>query len=165
MSSLRSSEWFIVYFFLILLASIVVISHISHRKVQRLLEEIGPAKARQVEILGEIERPGVYEMREFSTVAEALKKAKPKRFADLSELNLTAIAPAVIEVPRLTVLRVFITGNGVKEPIHLLVEPQTRICQLKSKVLFNEDADLSVFRSRKMVSDGEEIQVGKRGCK
>ncbi|HAB99635.1 MAG TPA: hypothetical protein DCE71_07435 [Parachlamydiales bacterium] len=159
--SLNFSEWFVVSFFLMLLASLVVISKVSSWKAKNLLSEMAPLETRKIEISGEVLRPGVYELRSRSTCKEALERAHPKRFADLSHIDLTALAPAYLMVPRLENLRVLLEGEGV-EPCELSVPVGFRYCDLKSKILLRENGDPSVFRSRKMLSDKEVIFVEKR---
>lgn len=159
--SLGFSEWVIVSFFLILLASLVLVSKISSWKAKNLLSEMKPVETVQVKVLGEVLRPGVHELRMGSLCEEVLERARPKRFADLSQINLKAVASPTLFIPRLERLRILVQGEGV-ESCELFVPVGARVSDVKSKILLREDGDLSVFRSRRMLSDGEVIFVGKR---
>lgn len=159
--SLNFSEWFVVSFFLMLLTTLVAVSKVSSWRAKNLLSEMAPLETRKIEISGEVLRPGVYELRATSCCKEVLERARPKRFADLSHINLMALAPDHLEVPRLVELRIIVEGEGV-DPCELSVPVGFRYCDLKSKILLRENGDPSVFRSRKMLSDKEVIFVEKR---
>jgi hypothetical protein len=159
--SLNPSEWFVVSFFLILLCSLILIAKISSLKAKNILSAMPQMETVQIKVSGEVLRPGVHELRAGSLCGEVLERVKPKRFADLSGIDLKAPAPLAFFVPRLERIHVFVEGEGV-EPCELFVPPGTRISDLKSKIVLRQNGDVLAFRSRKMLSDGEVILVKKR---
>ncbi len=159
--SLNFSEWFVVSFFLALLVTLVIVSKVSSWKAKNDLLKMRPVETVRIEVSGEVFRPGVYELRAGSLCGEVLERARPKRFADLSKLDVKAVSPQSLHIPRLQMLRVFVRGDGV-EPCELLVPVGARISDLKSKILLRKEGNSTVFRSRKMLSDQEVIFVGKR---
>lgn len=160
--SLQFSEWFIICFFLGLLAVFVVVSKISSWKVQKTLSQIVPVRTVSVEVSGEVFCPGVYKLKETARLKELLEKAKPKRFADLSALDFSGPLPASLHISRLSAIHVTVSGEGVEQISILELEPGIRLSQIKSKIPLAKDADLSLFRSQRMLKDGEEILVKKK---
>lgn len=160
--SLQPSEWFVIYFFVVLLSSLILISKISSYKAGKYLgnEEIVPSIF--VEVTGEVKRPGSYEVRKGASCRDVLKKAKPKRFADLSKIDLDAEAPNSLAIAPLETIHVYVAGGGVDAPSEWILKPGARVLELKSKIRLTEDADLSPLQSRRMLLDGETILVGKR---
>ena len=137
------------------------LSNISRIQSKNFLPENKPVEKVFVNISGEIKRPGRYEMEAGSLEIEVIKIAGVKRFSDLSQFDLNRPAFSPIVVPKLKEIHVFVEGE-VSHPYDLVVRPGTRICDLKSKICVGKEGDLSVFRSRKMVVDGEKIWVSKK---
>lgn len=159
--SLNPSEWAVITVFLLLLSSLGLIAKISSWKARDLLSSAPPLETVQIEVSGEVLRPGVYELRKNSLCAEILERIRPKRFADLSGIDPKAPVFSPFYIPKLQELHVLIEGEGVC-PCELSVPPGTRVSDLKSKITFLENGDPSPFRSRKMLSEGEVIFVKKR---
>lgn len=161
-SSLQPSEWFIIYFFLALLASLIIIAKISSYKTGKLLGQEALIQSVLVEVAGEVQRPGIYTVRKGSSCREVLKKARPKKFADLSKIDLDAEAPSILVIQPLETIRVFVAGSGVDVLSEWILKPGARVSDLKSKIRLTEDADLSSLQSRRMLLNGETIFVEKR---
>lgn len=159
--TLDPSEWVVISAFLVLLCSLILIAKISSCRAKDLLSVEPLPKTIQIEVSGEVLRPGIYELPSESLCGEVLERVKPKRFADLSDIDPKAPVVSSFDIPKLTELHVLIEGEGVY-PCELSVPPGTRISDLKSKVDFKENGDVSLFRSRKMLSEGEVIFVKKR---
>ncbi len=58
-------------------------------------------------------------------------------------------------------IRIFING-AVEKPIELIVPTGTRICDLKSKVLFTADVDKSFLKRRRKLKNREILTVPKK---
>ena len=66
-----------------------------------------------------------------------------------------------IELTLLQEITVRIEGE-VEAPIELTLPIGARMSELKSKVVLTERADQSVFKSRRMLKDGEIVMVRKK---
>ena len=161
--TLKFSELFVISFFLILMVSMVLISRLSSAKAKSFLSDFRPTKLVQVEISGEVLKPGSFEVEVGSSVGEVIKKARPKRFADLCGLDKDQIVceKTVLEIPKLKEIRVYVVGE-VAQPYEFLVEPGTRVCQLKSKISLSENGDPAPLSSRRILADCEKITILKR---
>ncbi len=96
-------------------------------------------------------------------MGEVLRKARPKRFADLRSIDLKSplTASLQLKLEPLRSLRIHVTGAVASSGI-IDVEPGTRICHLKQKIQLSEEADLSFFKKRKFLSDGDVICVPRK---
>lgn len=160
--SLNISEWLVITLFLFLMAAMAVISKVSCAKAQEVLVQNHKEESVKIEISGEVHKPGVYEFEEGTTYGEALKKARLKRFADVSKISLDEkVHGTQIVVPSLKEIRVRVSGE-VRQSGELVVPAGTRICDLKSKINLTEQADPNVLSRRKILDDGEKIHVPKR---
>ena len=114
----------------------------------------------QLHIEGFVEKPGVYEFPAGTPIGEALRKAKPKRFADLRAIDpiLPLAESRELKIEPLQNLRIHVRG-AVINPETIEVEPGTRICHIKQKIQLSDEADLVFFKKRNYVSDGDVILV------
>ncbi|MBS0624822.1 MAG: SLBB domain-containing protein [Verrucomicrobia bacterium] len=160
--SLNISEWLVITLFLSLMVAMALISKLSSAKAQEIIVLNHKEDSVKIEISGEVHKPGIYEFEAGVTYAEALKRARPKRFADVSNLRLEdAVQGARIIVPGLEAIRIRVSGE-VKQSGELIVPVGTRVCDLKSKIELTAEGDPKVFSRRKILADGEKIQVPKR---
>ena len=114
----------------------------------------------QVNVEGFVEKPGVYEFPAGTPLGEVMRKAKPKRFADLRSIDLQSSLrdSQQIKIEPLNCLQIHVRGAvALAETIE--VEPGTRICQLKKKIQLTDEADLNFFKKRNYVSDGDVIFI------
>lgn len=159
--SLRSSEWVLVGSFLLLFSSIVIISQINRQK------EIGlplpPHQKISVAISGAVSKPGTFSVLPGMTLEAILRKSRPNRFANLRSLDLARRIeePLELHLELLTEIAVRIEG-AVEAPLALQLPVGTRICDLKSKVAYTPDADAKFFKSRRMLWDGEILEIPKK---
>lgn len=160
--SLRSSEWLLVSSLLLLLISFFAIARLhEHRRASQLhILSHKLHKPMDVVIEGAVAKPGVYSVLRGTVLKDVLKKSRPKRFADLRVLDLeqSVEEPMRIVVSELSVIRVFLSG-AVKIPVELEVPAGTRVCQLKNKINCEPLADKGFFKSRRMLKDGEELEI------
>jgi len=129
--------------------------------------ELSPAEAISVTFEGAVAKPGTYPIKPGTTLAQALKKAHPKTYADLKkiDLNQRISSPIRIQVEELN--EITITVDGAVATREVLVLPlKTRICDLKSKVHFTEDADPELLKAflkkRRALKDGEILWIPKK---
>ncbi len=161
-NSLPRSEWLFAILFSILLATFVLIAKV---KVYRTSFALVPDRKGEflVTIEGAVKKAGVYTVPLGTTVKEVLQKAQPISDADLSGLSLDEVieAPLYIDIKELKEIRVKVFG-AVKEAVELLLPPRSRISDLKSKIILTDEAEKSFFRSRKLLKNGDEIEVPKK---
>jgi hypothetical protein len=160
---LRSSEWALAGSFFLILLSLFAIA-----KIQVWRYSIGTASAPvvlvQVSIEGFVEKPDIYEFPIGTPMEEILRKACPKRFANLRSIDLKSplTTSLQLKLEPLRSLQVHVTG-AVASAETIEVEPGTRICQLKQKIQLSDEADLAFFKKRKILSDGDVIYVPSKG--
>ncbi|MBX9743966.1 MAG: hypothetical protein K2X08_02005 [Chlamydiales bacterium] len=159
--SISYSEWLVVSFFLILISSLVIIAKLSSWKVNSYISELSPAETIVVRVSGEVVREGSYEMPAGSLYRDLLQKISLKRFADISQIDLGAQIPASLIIPRLEQVRVRIEVEGIGSQ-EFLLPLGTRVSELKSKVALDLMSDLTPFRSRRMLLDGEVLLIKKK---
>jgi hypothetical protein len=113
-----------------------------------------------VEITGNVERPDAYEIASGTPRGEVLRLASPKRFADLRTVNvhLPVTQSMQLQIETLGTLQIQVTG-AVQTPQMLEVDPGTRICHLKHKVVLADGADLTFFKKRRLLSDGDVVEI------
>lgn len=163
--SLYSSEWILVLSLLAIMASLVLIAQVN---ASRALSTLALDDAKEADVLvtveGAVGKPGEYLVPSGTTVEQALRKAKPKPWANLQSLPLTKIIeePLHIAVEELTEITVFVRG-AVTEPLELTLPAQARVSDLKSKVSLSKDADKTFFRRKRMLKNREIIEVPKKG--
>ncbi len=162
--SLPSSEWLLVASLLMIMASLVVIAKVNaYRAASSITAKDLQQEEIWVTIEGAVAKPGRYRALSGQTIGEVVRKARPNPFADLKKIPLKEIveAPMQLQIEELSEVQVFIQG-AVAEPVEIRVPARTRICDLKSKVSLTAEADKTFFRRRKMVKDGEILEVPKK---
>jgi hypothetical protein len=158
-ASLRASEWILAGCLFCILLSLFAIAkfQVWHCTKGTDTTTISLVK---VKIEGFVERPNVYEFALGTPLEEALRKARPKRFADLRSIDQASVLTTSIQlnIEKLSSLKVHITGAVAKSET-IEVAPGTRICQLKQKIVLIEESDLAFFKKRRFLSDGEVVDV------
>ncbi|MGB7977629.1 MAG: SLBB domain-containing protein [Chlamydiales bacterium] len=163
-NSLGSAEWLLAATLLLFIASFLLIAKINGRKAASAL---AAASFEREEILvaieGAVKKPGEYLVEAGTTVGQALRKARPLPDANLKALPLNEIidAPLRLCVEELQEIAVTVTG-AVEEPVLLRLPPKSRISDLKSKVALTKEADKTFFRRRKILRNGDKIEVPKK---
>jgi len=157
-ASLRASEWVLSGGFLCILVSLWIIAKVQawHYSKDSFLR---PPPV-QVVVEGFVERPNVYEIPLGTPIGEVLRKAKPKRFANLRDLDREARVrgPMHLQIEPLQNLRIRVEG-AVQEPGTIEVAAGTRVCQLRQKISSLPNADLTFFKQRRLLNDGDLVQV------
>lgn len=161
----RDSEWILAGSFFFILGSLFAIAKIQtcHYSSQT---EAKPVVLVHVEVTGFVEHPDIYEVPVDTPLGAVLRKASPKRFANLRQLDpkslITGSMQLVIEP--LTSLKISVTG-AVSKTEELEVPLGTRVCQLKKRIICTEETDLTFFKKRKLLADGEVVIVPKKNHK
>ena len=162
---IKSSEWILVGSLLLIMASLVLIAKVNAYRVATTISE---KDLKQEEILvsisGAVEKPGDYTvLLSGTTYGEVVRKARPKPFADLKKISLKEPieAPVSLVIEELTEVKISLRGAVVK-PIELTVPAGSRICDLRSKISLTAEADKAFFRRRKLLKEGDVIEVPKK---
>lgn len=162
--SLNSSEWTLLSIFFLIIASLIFISKVN---TSRAADTIGQIEEKQTQILvtieGAVKKPGQYWVSEGTLVKTALRKALPNSYADLRALPLKEIItqPLHLTVTELQEVKVSV-GGAILEPLELVMPVGSRIFDLKSKITFTPETDKRFFRRRKLLKDGDKIEVPKK---
>jgi hypothetical protein len=144
---------------LLVLLSLFVIAKIQARQCSKGTDSI-PIALVTIKIEGFVEHPGVFEVARGTPLEELLRKVRPKRFANLRDLDpLSPLLNSMeLAIKPLQSLRVQV--NGAVEKSELIeVAPGTRICHLKQIISLAESADLTFFKKRRLLSDEDVIEI------
>lgn len=164
--TLRSSEWILVGSLLIIFASLLLIAKINaFRSSSSLTMQRLPAHEHwPVKIEGAVKKPGTYKAIPGTQLKQILLKSRPSRIANLKKIDLDQRieCPMEILVEEISEITIRVVG-AVLEPSTLTLSPGTRVCDLKAKIHLRNDADKSLFKSRRMLKDGEILVVLKKG--
>jgi hypothetical protein len=162
MATLKNTEWALAGSLTLILLSLWVVAkilawHFSQGTSRECLSHV------TIEVEGEVEHPGLYTVAKGTPVGEILRKARPNRYANLRTIDVEApiVAEARFNIESLQRLTIHVTG-AVTEPMEIEVLPGTRICQLRQRVSLNEDADLSFFKKKRLLADGEILVIPKK---
>lgn len=156
---MRASEWILAGSFLLILLSLFAIAKMQAWQYSKG-SECALVTLTTVKIEGCVQRPGTYEFPIGTPLKEILRKARPDRFADLRSIDFEAVLVSTLEltIPKLECLKISVTGAVAKNEI-LEVLPGTKLCQLKSKIALAENADCTFLKQRRLLVDGEVIEV------
>lgn len=113
-----------------------------------------------IKIEGAVENPGIFFVSRKSTVEEALRLAKPTQFADLKKIVPGAAVKSGqrIKVPSIPLITVHIKGEVDSAGFHQM-RKGTRLCDLPALLQFPESVDLSKFKKKRALKNGEVIEV------
>lgn len=162
--SLQSSEWVLVGSLLLVMASLTVVAKVNaYRAATTLSSKDLQIEEILVTVSGAVNRPGEYRVAAGTLVEAVLKKARPKACANLKALLTKQPIEEALDlfVEELAEITVFV-GGAVQEPVELTLPAQSRVSDLKSKVVLSADADRAYFRRRRVLKDGEKIEVPKK---
>ena len=167
--SLHKAEWVLfLAMVLLILSSLVIAKKTSFRSLQKLrAEECSfPKQILSIEVLGCVQRPGVYKVPQGVAVRSVLRKARPKPFADLQAIFLDRILDesCSIYLPVLEKISIAVSG-AVKENILIVLPAGSRFSDLKGKVVLSEDADITIFKQRRLLKNGESVVIPVRDKK
>lgn len=164
--SLRSSEWVLVGSLLLIFASLLFIAKITAIRSSSFLETrtLPSHPLCPIRIEGAVKKPGTYSVLPGTPLKKVLAKSQPHRFADLRSLDMTARVegPLEIHLNELTAISIQIEG-AVPVPFTISLPVGTKVSDLRTKIALNAEADLSIFKSRRLLKDGEILKVPEKG--
>lgn len=151
---------------LLILAALVVISQVQRRRDAQFATTTPIQEKVAVTLTGAFSKPGTYWVQSGTTLGDVLKKGRPKRFADLRTYDLTCLieAPLEVIVEELEEIVVYVEG-AIEAPLELHLPTGTRLSDLKSKVSCLPEADITFFKGRRYLLDGERIIVPEKVVK
>jgi len=155
---LRSSEWLLTGSLLLLLASLVAIAKIKAYKAG----EVGEKKqvAVEVSVQGHVKKPGIYPIARGAPLAEVVRKAQPQKFANLRAIPVKELVTSSLELVIEPLCELLIQVDGaVKNSGPVSVPLGTRISDLKKILVLDEKADLSFFKKKRLLQDGEIVKI------
>jgi Na+-translocating ferredoxin:NAD+ oxidoreductase RnfC subunit len=155
---LRSSEWLLTGSLILLLLSLLAIAKIKAFRAGEARED--KLVTIEVFINGHVKKPGVYAAKRGMPIGEVVKKAQPKKFADLRAVTFkeAVSSPLALTIKPLEELVIHVEG-AVENPGPLLVSCGTRISDLKKILTLNREADLAFFKKKRLLQDGEIIKI------
>ncbi|MBI3508646.1 MAG: hypothetical protein HY069_03305 [Chlamydiia bacterium] len=158
-AGLRASEWSLVGTFILILATFTLIAKIKSHQAQYYLASYQP-KVQKILVTfhGAVAKPGRYTIKKGVPLCEALKKAKPHRYANLRNLDLQApiVQPLDLHLEPLSELIVHVRIN--EGQVRDIVMPlRSRVSDLKTKI--DEPYDPAALKSRRFLRDGEQLCV------
>ncbi|PIS02605.1 MAG: hypothetical protein COT85_04800 [Chlamydiae bacterium CG10_big_fil_rev_8_21_14_0_10_42_34] len=162
--SLPSSEWILVLSLMVVMGALVFISKVNvYRYASSLIQVEESQEMILVRISGAVTKPGEYLVPAGMRVVDVLKKSRPKPWADLAGVSPKELveSPLDIKVKELAEITVTVCG-AVTKPQEITLSARSRLSDLKSKISFEKDADKSVFRRRRVLRNGEKIDVPKK---
>lgn len=157
-------EWILVLSLLAVMTSLVLVAQVNASRAFSAIEmESGKEEPIVVTVEGAVSKPGAYSVPSGTTVETVLRKARVKPFANLQTIPLHQIieAPLHLNVEELAEITVSVCG-AVVEPLDIVLPARARISDLKSKVSLSKEADKTFFRRRRMLKNGEKIEVPKK---
>lgn len=173
--SLPFHEWFIILVLLGFLGSLAIISYLSSQNASDYLKKHPyqnlAGKCVQVEVVGEVRHPNIYEFPLGVSVKKVMAKAKPTALADRKNINIQAkdslkqavfdqkiYASCQIAVPKLQKLEIYVTG-AVLNPGKIEMPLDGRLKDVKACILLQENADDKIFKSKRRLRNEETIHV------
>ena len=159
---MRSSEWVLVGSLLLFCLSLFCVAQGSAAHSRAILAT--PPESTHallpVQIDGAVKKPGIYPTLPGTPLKKVIMKSKPSRFADLKQLDLEARVegPLTLHLTELTEIVIRVEG-AVLTPCELTLPTGTRVKDLRAHIALQPDADLSLFKSRRLLKDGEIFQV------
>lgn len=158
--SLLASEWLIIGSFLLVMVTLVLIAKIQIRRDSEQVYEnpMSSHELCQIEIRGEVARPGIYKVAPGVELKKVLRKSSPTALASLRNINIEQRVEEsmVINIEKLSEILVTVIGLS-PEPVELVVAPGVRVCDLKSYFPSEFSRKKQIFKSRRVLKDNETI--------
>ena len=163
-NKLHRSEWVLIFSLLAIMVSFVLVGKINAHRANISMKRLPPSgKEVIVKINGAVKKPGEYLVLEGTPVEEVLLQASLKRNANIRKVPLKKLVelPCEIYIEELEEITVYVEGE-IGEAKELLLPVDSRICDVKSKILVLKTTDKSFFKSKKRLVDGAVVQVPKK---
>lgn len=116
-----------------------------------------------VYIDGAVESPGMYQMPLKSTVNDLLQIAHPAPQANLKKvkLNSTLKPGQRITIAAYPQITIYLEGDVIAGAYQ--IRKGTRLCDLPSLIAFPPSANMSIFKKKRVLKEGERLIVPKNG--
>lgn len=161
-------EWSIIILFCAILLSLAAHAFLGRGKITIPAEFTRDVKKEnsldeqiQVKVIGEVQKPGLYEISSTSTLKNLLDLVQPLPTADLSQLKWRRKLRngQTIRVLKGNPITIRVTG-AVQEPCSLEILSGTRVCELADRIAFTSESDVKAFTQKKRyLHDGDEVNV------
>lgn len=157
---LESSELSILGAFTLIFFSLMIHTFYHRMKFGREIEFFPRQKKIEVVIKGAVHHPGTFFVYPGEKLRCLLKKARPKKNADLKSLALEKRVEdsLELEVGEIKEIEVWVEG-AVKNPGKMVFPIGTKVKDLKKRVELLEDVDASFFKSQRRLKDGECLKI------
>lgn len=161
--NLTKSEWLFAVTIVFLIFSFLVISKkTSYRNLEQLArtEKTNPLPMIEVKITGCVKKPGVFHVPQSSSLRSIARQARFSPAADLSRIDLdrSIQESCSIHIPSLENIVVRVEGC-VAEPSAVAMPVGSRISDVKKHIILTQDADPTVFKSRRLLKNNEIIFI------
>lgn len=157
-SRLALHEWFIVSLLIISLILLICITRVSKEVPPSLSNERHELVSTliEIEVEGAIEKCGTYFLKKGSRLKHLFQECIPLPEADLSKFkyNKKLRDGEIIRVPYQKWISIYLEGAVVQKGI-LKVKQGTKISDLETFIECLPNADLKVFRKKRLLKDGE----------
>lgn len=159
---LLRSEWVIIGCFLLVMSTLVLVAKLQIMRESALILE-NPLPSHElckIEIRGAVAKPGVYKVAPGVELKKVLRKSAPLPAADLRSINWDQRVERAmtIDIEKLKEIKVTIQAIN-SDSIHLVVPVGSRVCDLKSYAPAQGANKKQIFKSRRVLKDGEIIVV------
>ncbi len=113
-----------------------------------------------VEILGCVARPGHYQIAQGTSLREAVRKARPRSYADLSSIPPDHVVEeaCVVKVLSREHIQVRVTGC-VCNPGLFQMPAGSRVCDLRDRLVLGTRGVQEIFKSKRLLKDQEVFVV------
>lgn len=161
--SLDTSDWSLVISLFLIICSIVIVAKIKAIRATALVldAELKP-KSVVVRVEGAVKKPGEFHVAPGTLVQDVIKKAKPRRFADIQKLPLLAPIDGSMTICLEKMREISVRVCGEAEEVQLRLPWGSRLSDLRSKLSLTKEADISFFKGRRLLKEGEVIEVPKK---
>jgi hypothetical protein len=168
LKSVQTAEWTVAVSFSFLLLALLLISNL-HTSSE--IAKIGNSrhlfskekKFCKIAVSGEVSKPGIYLIEKGMPFHDVLKKCHPKKWADIKNFKSSLVVEKdltiVIEPLQKIVIRV--VGEVENEAV-LELAVKTKISDLKGQIACTSKADLTFFKKRRCLQDGEVVTIPQR---
>lgn len=147
-----------------IMAALLVVAKVNaHRSASIILAADLKKEQFTVTVESAVAKPGSFVVEQGTTFGEVLRKAKPKPFSNLRGIKVDEEIPADTSLVLEELKEIMISVLGaIEAPVELTLPAKSRVCDLKSKVVLTDDANRLFFKSRRMLKDGEKIEIPKK---
>jgi hypothetical protein len=161
--NLHTSEWVLIGTLLYFIASIIIIANLNiywAKSNSLALETHLPV---EIMVTGAVKRPGAHKITPGEKLEALLRKAGLKREADLSALDLAQRieASGALHVPERIEVSIQVSGEVVNPGLYSFPKG-SRLQDIKTKLEFTDEADLTPLKSKKILKDGQNLVITKK---